>query len=183
MRNYIRTYTGVNFTFEPFDPEHIKIEDIAHHLSLLCRYNGASAQLYSVAQHSVWCAQQVKPDWLLFPQACGDVKEFKYALHRLLHDAAEAYLGDMTSPLKVHFPEFVKMHDALLELIYQKYCGFNDDERAAIDFEVEFVDHVMAPKYEEPFIWNPVACANISWTPRQAEQAFLDEFTKLGGKI
>jgi hypothetical protein len=86
----IRTASGR--LFWPFAPreEEIFLEDIAHHLSHLCRFSGAVRTFYSVAQHSV-----------LVSQICDKAD----ALWGLLHDASEAYLSDVVRPLK-HQPEF-----------------------------------------------------------------------------
>ncbi len=94
----MKTYTGKYV--DPFDlkAQDIDIVDIAHHLSQICRFNGASRYHYSVAQHSVLVAEHMnqvlritRPDELL---------------QGLLHDAAEAYLCDVPRPLKYR-PEFV----------------------------------------------------------------------------
>lgn len=86
-----QTYSGVEFY--PFDPRasDIRIVDIAHHLSLLCRFGGASRTFYSVAQHSVYVSQ---------------VCEQEDALWGLLHDASEAYLADIPRPTKRGLVEY-----------------------------------------------------------------------------
>lgn len=87
---WIQTYTGVRFY--PLDPrpEEVHIEDIAHSLSLQCRYAGHCPEFYSVAQHCVLASE-----WLLLRHA-----EEYLQLGALLHDASEAYLVDIPSPIK-----------------------------------------------------------------------------------
>ena len=83
--DWIQTYTGTRFY--PMDPlpEEIDIRDIAHALSNLCRFTGHVREFYSVAQHCVLVSQNCnKPN----------------ALWGLLHDASEAYIGDLHRPLK-----------------------------------------------------------------------------------
>lgn len=83
---------GTGRRFYPLDPrpEDVTIEDIAHALSNVCRWGGRVREFYSVAQHSVHVAQIVE-------RARPDL-----ALHALLHDAAEAYVGDAPTPWKRH---------------------------------------------------------------------------------
>lgn len=89
-KSCISTVTGRRFN--PTTPEikDITIEDIAHALSMICRANGHFKMFYSVAQHSINCAMEAK--------VRGLSKEIQ--LICLLHDASEAYIGDMTRPLK-----------------------------------------------------------------------------------
>ncbi len=85
--HYMQTYTCQQFF--PMDPraEDINIPDIAHHLAMQCRFNGATKDFYSVAEHCVIGSYLVPPE---------DAFEF------LMHDAAEAYLGDLIRPMKNH---------------------------------------------------------------------------------
>lgn len=79
------TVSGKTFRIgDPFNST-ISLLDIAHSLSNICRYNGHLQQFYSVAEHSVYVSH-------LVPQ--------EYALPALLHDAAEAYMGDITRPIR-----------------------------------------------------------------------------------
>lgn len=84
---YITTFTGIQFYLDNPRPEMVTIEDIAHHLALTCRWSGACRHHYSVAQHSV-CVSKIVPSEL--------------RAWALLHDAAEAYIGDITRPLKAY---------------------------------------------------------------------------------
>lgn len=88
--SYITTYTGKHF--DPIQPEPglFDLTDISHALSLLCRGNGHMKHFYSVAQHSIACAEEAK--------ARG--YSARVQLGCLLHDASEAYLSDVTRPVK-----------------------------------------------------------------------------------
>jgi hypothetical protein len=93
MGDWIETYTGKEFY--PYDPrpEEVDIRDIAHALAHICRFNGHTKYHYSVAQHSVYCAELAKR------------RGYSTAiqLYALLHDAAEAYICDIPRPLKPSF--------------------------------------------------------------------------------
>ena len=102
--SYITTYTGKHF--DPIQPEPglFDLTDISHALSLLCRGNGHMKHFYSVAQHSIACAEEAK--------ARG--YSARVQLGCLLHDASEAYLSDVTRPVKKDLDYYLKV-EALLQ--------------------------------------------------------------------
>lgn len=106
MDPWIITHSGKQFDFHNPTPDMVCIEDIAHALSMSCRFGGHTQWHYSVAQHSVNVARLV-PD--------------EHKLVALLHDATEAYIGDMVSPLKVLMPEFKKKEEQIWEVIAEKF--------------------------------------------------------------
>lgn len=102
----IRTFTGKLVNPLDMQPEDFDIRDIAHHLSNLCRYTGAVPTFYSVAQHSVIVARYFLK------------KEERLA--GLLHDAAEAYINDLSSPLKKSdpFKFYRELDNSIVERCY-----------------------------------------------------------------
>ena len=84
--NHIQTYTGRHFWPLDPDPDQIDIVDIAHALSHICRFGGHVKKFYSVGQHCILAST--------IPKSKID------QLRALLHDASEAYIGDIVSPLK-----------------------------------------------------------------------------------
>jgi len=88
--HWIQTYTGRKFYPADPRPEDIVMADIVQGLSNCCRFAGQLDDFYSVAQHSVLVSNVVQ-------NLGGTVAEIRYGL---LHDASEAYIGDVTWPLK-----------------------------------------------------------------------------------
>lgn len=84
----VQTYTGQRVDLLDPKPENINITDIAHQLSLINRFTGATGEAYSVAQHSVFVAAEAQRE------------ASSLTLAALLHDAHEAYIGDISHPLK-----------------------------------------------------------------------------------
>lgn len=103
---WIETRSGKMFHFlDPKDDE-IDVADIAYALAHQCRFNGHTSHFFSVAEHSVLVASLV-PD------------EFKLAA--LLHDAAEAYLSDIPSPIKQFLPQYKEMEAGIMAAIERKF--------------------------------------------------------------
>ena len=109
----IRTYTGIMFDPLNPDPDLINLGGISHALSLLCRANGHFRNFYSVAQHSVNCMEEAK--------IRGYSRRVQLAC--LLHDASEAYLSDVTRPVKQEIPKYLEIEKPLQEAIWKKYLG------------------------------------------------------------
>src|SRR5579859_2936777 len=89
--NWMQTYTGRQAWPIDMRPEDIDINDIAHSLSMQCRYNGHCRRFYSVAEHSYWVSKYVEPE---------------NALWGLMHDASEAYVTDVPRPLKPFLTDY-----------------------------------------------------------------------------
>lgn len=100
----IMTRSGRLIDLLNFKPEDVDIYDIAAHLSKICRFGGASRRFYSVAEHSVLVSR-----FLPAPLKCAG----------LLHDAAEAYLGDVTTPLKHLMPDYLALGQSISAVITQ----------------------------------------------------------------
>lgn len=91
MEPWIQTLKGGAFSLVDFQRNRYDLEEIAHSLSMICRFNGHCLEFFSVAEHSVHV-------WNLVRKETDDPKIHRAAL---LHDAAEAYLGDIAQPLKL----------------------------------------------------------------------------------
>ena len=95
----ILTVDGVAANVLNLSPKDITLNDVAHSLSMICRYNGHVPTFYSVAEHSVRVASLLETN--------GHPRNV--VLTGLLHDASETYVGDMVRPLKRH-PDFGATH-------------------------------------------------------------------------
>lgn len=124
---HMTTYTGEDFIPLAPDSNQIKIEDIAHALSLMCRANGHFIRFFSIAQHAINCADEAK--------ARGLSERIQLAC--LLHDASEAYLSDIARPVKKHLPEYLGIEKRVQDTIYAKFLGSLPSEE-----EHEFIKQV-----------------------------------------
>lgn len=124
----IKTNSGI--MFDPLDPEPEKISilDIAHALPMLCRANGHFKSFYSVGLHCINCMAEA--------EARG--YSIRVQLASLLHDGSEAYLSDVTRPVKKELPRYVEIEGPLQECIWNKFMGapLTEEERRQV-FQVD----------------------------------------------
>lgn len=103
----ITTRSGNKIDLTCPNPDLLTIEDVAHALSNICRFNGHTKDFYSVAQHSILVSRMVP-------------KEYKMCA--LMHDASEAYLGDVTRPLRQLITGYDVLENRIMELLAERFC-------------------------------------------------------------
>jgi hypothetical protein len=175
---WIQTFTGIQFNILEPTPEMIDIHDIAHALSNLCRFTGHSKSFYSVAQHSYLIAARVPEEDMLAA---------------LLHDAPEAYLADISSPVK-RLPGFGGEYAKLEARIHAAIClkfGVELDmphsvREADLKMLVTEKRDLMADGYDWKIEYNDQPVEPYHFTidphgPLVARDQFLRTFKKLGG--
>lgn len=126
--SHITTYTGKLFDPLIATADEVDITDITHALHLLCRANGHFPHFYSVAQHSINCARE----------ALARGFSERVQLGCLLHDASEAYMSDVTRPLKKLLPDYLKGEERLQNVIWCKWITpeLTEEEKKLI-FEID----------------------------------------------
>jgi uncharacterized protein len=181
MEPFLNTTTNKRVNPLNLNPCDVDINDIAHALALCNRFAGHTSKPISVAQHSLWVSHLVS----------GAGYEIEMAA--LLHDASEAYLGDVTKWLKAS-PEMKAYRDAEERATRVILYAFDTDEKfltpaveeadkRMVCWEAEqgikgFFDHKMPPGYEP--VQGPYrAILHNEWrfvNWQEAEMAFLDRF-------
>lgn len=168
------TWSGKPFWPLMPHPDDVRIEDIARALSMQCRFNGHLKAFHSVAAHSVWVSHHVPAG---------------FEMEGLLHDAAEAYIGDLIRPVKYQCPEFMAIEHKIELAIALKF-----DLPLKMSPEVKQAD-TLALWTEKRDLLNPHD--EVDWGPEQeahpdpiipvgpaeAEKMFMDRFLDLGGKL
>ncbi|WP_242095448.1 hypothetical protein [Sphingomonas sp. CROZ-RG-20F-R02-07] len=164
--------------FDLLDPHGsaFTIEDIAHGLSMTCRFAGQCRQFYSVAEHSWHTSFLVAPE---------------FRLAAVMHDAAEAFIGDVTRPLKSLLPEYKAIERNVEAAIAERF-GLDDagaDEIKRADLVMLHAEQaVMMPHHEDRWDTSPEDDASARlvnfrcWSPDDARRAFLWRFEDLGGR-
>jgi hypothetical protein len=165
---WIQTYTGKQFFLVDSRPEDVCIEDIAVALSRICRFGGHCREFYSVAQHSVLVSFEVP------------------TLAALLHDAAEAYVGDNVKPFKNLVPQLSVVESEVASAIR---LAFSLPQGCFDDPEIHHADSRMLATErrdlmaEPPRPWQGMAKPYPKrikpWTEKQARDFFISGFHSL----
>jgi hypothetical protein len=169
--SWMQTYTGKRFDFLHPTIDMVCVDDIAHSLAYQCRYFGHTTGHYSIAEHSV---------------RVSDVVPEQFRLQGLLHDAAEAYTGDLVSPLKQISPEY----RALEQCIEQLLSEFFGVDLCNLPPSVKLADLTLLATEKRDLLlvqrddWNPLPTPLPTiihpWSAMTAEQAFLKRLEQLG---
>jgi hypothetical protein len=177
MNNWILTQKGHAFSFDDVEYNIYDIDDIAHSLAMTCRYGGMSRWHYSVAQHSVLIAREI---WY-------QTYDPSAALDGLMHDAEEAYMGDMKTPLKNLMPDFRAMSDRVDSAIRKTFAHYGVpatiqpltkeyDTRILLDEKRALLPDD-GPRWPiETDGTEPLGVLISRWTPQEAKAAFLDNY-------
>lgn len=151
--------------------EQIDIHDIANALSNICRYTGHVQKFYSVAQHSVWVSMHL--------EAMGFGKTMQ--LWGLLHDATEAYLGDVTRKLKKSLRAYQKIENKLNKIILKKFDIPVYVQHAAAAIK-EADDHLL--EYEKSKILQGEDMPkNFCWDSDKAKRIFMKRYHELTAPV
>jgi uncharacterized protein len=171
LDGWIKTASGIKFhIFQPSVKE-VSIYDIAHSLSLLCRFNGHTPFLYSVASHS-----------LIGSYICDE----EYAKDFLMHDSTESFIGDMATPLKREMTKFKKVENHIYKTISKKFNLSNP-----LPKEVKEMDKLMflmewsylmggSKPWGIPFPMSRKEFMNIATlSPEKTEKLFVKRYSEL----
>lgn len=167
---WLQTFSGRVVDLINPTVDDILLIDIAHSLSQLCRFTGSTTAFYSVAQHAVLVSRLVSPQNAL------------WALH---HDSSEAFIGDISKPLKLYLNgRYTELEKRFMRVICDKF-GMSHEEPD----EVAVADRIMLVterKYllleqEEPWPYTeqPLSEKIIPWSPRIAKSEFLARYSLL----
>lgn len=180
---FVETISGVRVNLEHPDPETIHLEDLARHLSRLCRYAGGVEPFYSVAEHCVRTAALCTGRW---------------QLPALLHDAAEAYIGDIPGPVRRlpglwGFDAVEERLQAAIELRFRlPLCALRSvvvdvADRRMLALEAVALKNASLDAWGIPADFAPTFAdvhelrASAGWTPPEAEARFLSAFAVFSG--
>jgi hypothetical protein len=168
---WIQTHSGRRFNPTKPNPDAIVIQDIAHALSMQCRFSGHCKEFYSVAQHSV-----------LVSHICND----EDALWGLLHDASEAYLVDVPRPLKQSgkFQTYIDF-ETEMQIAVCKRFGLPLQEppsvkRADTKLLATEARDLMSPLHSDWIqVVSPLPFVIETWDHRKAKDMFMQRFFEL----
>lgn len=184
---FIRTASGQRFW--PLDPRprEVHVSDVAHHLANLCRFTGAVREPYSVAQHSCLVSDLVALKARSLGLSRREVKAL--AFEALLHDATEAYLNDVSTPVKVQ-PELAgyRAAEERVRLAVAERFGLPREETPIVKWAdrlalVMEARDLMPPSDDFADRGSPAPRKVEPWGHRRARWEFLQRFGALSDAL
>jgi uncharacterized protein len=190
LENWFQTYTGKLVCVTDPKPEDVDVVDVAHALSMTCRFGGHCRDFYSVAEHSVHVASTD-----LQSTRCGFPTR-DHVLHDLallLHDSAEAYLGDVVSPLKCNLGGYRELETRWLHAVELKlglgtllsepreYVKQADHRVLSVEVVTlhDRVDPTWWTKFDRPTKADLQSTVIGCWPPDRARREFLQLYRML----
>lgn len=169
--SWLQTSSGGVFDVLTSGPEHVRLDDIAHALSNLCRFGGHCRKFYSVAEHCVHVSYLVPP---------------AYALEGLLHDASEAYCIDLPRPIKHLVPGYREMEARIDTVIREAFHlpAYHSLLVKAADNAMLLAERdALLPPSPIPWTWaeglDPADRVPMCLPPEAAKAAFLERYVEL----
>lgn len=171
VKSSICSVAGHYFSFDTPELSKFSIGEIAHALSNICRFTGHTRDFYSVAQHSV-IVSRIVPE--------------PYALEGLLHDAAEAFIGDVSTPLKRLLPDYKTIERRVEEAVLGRFGlslplhpSVKDADLVALATERRDLMPYTGDDWPCLFMVRPLPRTIVPLTPKDAKQSFLNRFFEL----
>ena len=167
--DWIQTAYGRQFW--PIDPhpDEVSMDDIAHALSMLCRFGGHCKRFYSVAEHCVLMSRHIA---------------YEYKLWALLHDASEAYLVDVPRPIKPLLNGYLEAESKIMAAVCDKF-GMPKEMPDAVKRADKAIlnDEMLQNMAPPPVQWSthgdPLGVTLQFWSPEQAEHEFLRAYAAI----
>lgn len=162
MNTWIQTYSGGKFDFSNPQPKDVRLADIAHSLSMQCRFNGHTRKFYSVAEHCTWVGYLLRE--LARTARWEGKRALLLELYGYLHDAHEAYIGDVVSPMKNAFKgkDFDDLDVFSWMAVAEAFGLEGDEEIARLVHRADL--HMLAVEARQVFVGGPVG-----WLPDYQE--------------
>lgn len=167
----IRLAGGTYFDFLNPDGSEYTIEDVAHALSLINRFNGHTDRFYSVAQHSVLASEHVRAGW-----------EYE----ALMHDAPEFVVGDMTRPLSELCPDYKALKKRIEASVCRRFEVLYPFPPVIHEIDIRMLrteqEQLMDAGND---VWGitqgvePIPVRLMSWSPEHARKRFLERYHEL----
>lgn len=177
--SWIMTYSGTRFPLQNPKAEYVVKEDIAHALSLICRFTGHTVFHYSVATHCLLGT------YLMFENGLSDRLQLLF----LLHDATETWYADISRPLKPLLTSYLELENSAHKIVWEAF-GIEPPTEEEWKMVKEYDDYMLRVEiaqlmpYPDKFGFEPIYGANpiAPILPSESEKMFMEYLESLLAK-